>query len=69
MPQALESVKLCVLFHISSGKGGFIEPGSAPRQRSSCITLPPPLALRWAHLLAHLLVRIFQGLALHRCVT
>lgn len=64
MPQALESVKLYVLFHISSGKGGFLEPGSAPRQRSSCITLPPPLALRWACILTHLLVRIFQGLAL-----
>lgn len=66
MPQALESVKLYVLFHISSGKGGFLEPGSAPRQRSSCVTLPPSLALRWAHILAHLLVRTFQGLAFPR---
>lgn len=69
MPQALESVKLYVLFHISSGKGGFLEPGSAPRQRSSCATLPPPLALCWPHILTHLLVRILQGLALCRCVT
>lgn len=47
-------------------EGGFLEPGSAPRQRSSCVTLPPSLALRWAHvlthLLAHLLVRTFQSL-------
>lgn len=59
MPQALGSVKLYVLFHISSGKGGFLEPGSAPRQRSSYVALSPPLALRWAHILTHLLVRIF----------
>lgn len=66
MTQALGSVKLSVLSHISSGKGGFLEPGSAPRQGSACVTLPPCLALRRDHVLTPLLVRTFQSLAFPR---